>query len=76
MNVLQTVAVYVGAPLLLYVVIALWSVLPGRARKHPKYQPGAAWDYPDQWWAGDYPIPAADPALMVAGTEGGARGTW
>lgn len=75
-NILETVGIYAAAPLVLYGVIALASMVPGRARKHPRYEPGADWDFPDQWWAGDYPIPAADPALVVAGTEGGARGTW
>ncbi len=76
MTILQTVAIFVAIPLALYLVIALFSMLPGRAKKRPGYQPGTSWDYPDQWWAGDYPVPAADPALVVAGTEGGARGTW
>ena len=75
-NILQTVGIFVGAPAVLYGLIALLSMVPGRARKHPQYKPGGSWDFPDQWWAGDYPIPAADPALMAGGTEGGARGTW
>lgn len=75
-NILETVGIYAVVPLLLYGLIALLSMVPGRAKKHPRYQPGASWDFPDQWWAGDYPIPAADPALVSAGTEGGARGTW
>ena len=76
MTILETVAVYVGGPLAIYVVIALLTVVPGRAKKHPKYSPGQSWDHPPQWWAGDRAIAAADPALVVAGTEGGARGTW
>lgn len=76
MNVLQTVAVFVVAPLVLYVGIALLTLIPGRAKKHPKYEPGQSWDFPVQWWAGDYPITAADPALIAIGSEGGARGTW
>lgn len=76
MNILQTVAIYVGCPLVLYGVIALLTMVPGRAKKHRRYQPGQRWDYPAQWWAGDYPITSADPALIVTGSEGGARGTW
>ncbi len=76
MNILETVAIYVGGPLAVYALIALLTVVPGRAKKQRKYQPGQTWDYPDQWWAGDYPVVPADPALVVAGSEGGARGTW
>lgn len=76
MNILETVAIFVGGPLAIYAVIALLTLIPGRAKKHAKYQPGQRWDYPDQWWAGDYPVVPADPALVVVGSEGGARGTW
>jgi len=75
-NILQTVAIYVGCPLVLYGVIALLTLVPGRAKKHARHQPGQRWDYPAQWWAGDYPVTPADPALIVTGSEGGARGTW
>ena len=61
---------------MLYGIIALLTVVPGRAKKHRNYQAGASWDYSPQWWAGDYPVAPADPALVVAGSEGGARGTW
>ena len=76
MNVLQTVAIYVGGPLVLYGGIALLTLLPARTKKRATYRPGKTWDYPAHWWAGDYPIAPADPALVVAGSEGGARGTW
>ena len=76
MNVLETVAIFVGAPLALYVGIALLTLVPGRASRRPQYKPGNDWNHPPQWWAGDYPIAPADPALVVAGSEGGARGTW
>ncbi len=76
MNILQTVAIYVGCPLALYGLIALLTIVPGRRKTHPKYQPGQGWDEPAQWWAGDHTIVPADPALIVVGSEGGARGTW
>jgi hypothetical protein len=75
-NILETILVYVGGPLVVYGVIALFTLVPSRVKKHPKYRPGSTWDYPDQWWAGDHKVPPADPALISAGTEGGARGTW
>ncbi len=76
MNVFSTVAIYVGGPLVLYGGIALLTLLPARTKKRATYRPGTTWEYPAQWWAGDYPIAPADPALVVAGSEGGARGTW
>ncbi len=76
MNILQTLLVYVVVPLALYGSIALLTVVRTAAKKRPKYRPGQPWDYPGQWWAGDYPVAPVDPDLVVAGTEGGARGTW
>ena len=76
MNILETVAIFVGGPLVIYGGIALLTLVPARARKRAGYKAGQAWDYPPQWWAGTYPVAPADPALIVTGTEGGARGTW
>ncbi len=76
MNIFQTLAIYVGGPLVIYGGIALLSLLPSRNKRRLKYRPGQDWDYPPQWWAGDHQIAPADQALVVAGTEGGARGTW
>lgn len=76
MNIFQTVAVYVGGPLVLYGLIALLTLVPSRLKKRVRYRPGEPWEFPAQWWAGDHSIAPADPALVVTGTEGGARGTW
>jgi hypothetical protein len=75
-NILQTLLVFVVIPLAIYVGIALLTVVRMHGKKRPRYRPGQPWDYPAQWWAGDYPVAAVDPDLVVAGTEGGARGTW
>jgi hypothetical protein len=75
-NIIETVAIYAGGPLALYGVIASLTLIPSRAKRQSKYRPGQTWDYPDQWWAGDYPVVPTDPALVAAGSEGGARGTW
>ncbi len=76
MNVLETVLIYVVIPAAIYGGIALLTVVRMRAKKRPRYRPGQSWDYPPQWWAGDFPVVPVDPELVVAGTEGGARGTW
>ncbi|HEY4991268.1 MAG TPA: hypothetical protein VII33_04215 [Nakamurella sp.] len=76
MTIIQTLAVFVGIPVVIYGLIAVFTILPGRARsRRPKYRPGAAWEYPAQWWAGDQPVVAAGSG-DAAGTGGGARGTW
>lgn len=73
---MQTLLVFVVVPLAIYVGIALLTVVRIDGKKRPKYRPGQPWHYPAQWWSGDYPVAAVDPDLVVAGTEGGARGTW
>ncbi|NNG37132.1 hypothetical protein [Nakamurella aerolata] len=75
MTILQTLGVFVGIPLAIYLVIGLLVFLPGRHSRRG-YRAGEQWDYPPQLWAGDTPvqIPAGD---ALAGTsEGGARGSW
>ena len=74
MTILETLAVFVGIPVLIYALIAVLTLLPGRAKKRPRYRPGQPWEYPAQWWAGDQPVVAAADAAGSNG--GGARGTW
>ena len=75
MTILETLAVFVGIPVLIYALIAVCVMLPGRAKKRPRYRPGQPWDYTAHWWAGDQPVVAA--AGDTPGTRGGgAHGTW
>ena len=55
-NILQTLAIFLGIPLLVYLILALLTLVPGRAKKHPRYRPGQPWDFPPQLWAGDEPV--------------------
>jgi hypothetical protein len=75
-NVLQTLGIYVLIPLVIVLVVAALTVGRGRAKTRPRYRPGQAWDYPSQFWAGDDPVVAKDPADRVGTRIGGARGTW
>jgi len=75
-TIFQTLAIFVGGPVVIYVVLALFALVPGRAKQRLTYRPGQSWTYPDQWWAGDCPVAPVDPALVAAGSEGGACGTW
>ncbi len=77
MTILQTLAVFVGIPALIYGSIAVFTLLPGRGRKRgAKYRPGSSWEYPAQWWAGDQPVVAAGSGDAAPTTGGGARGSW
>jgi hypothetical protein len=73
-SIIETLAVYVGIPALIYGIIALLTLVPGRSRRH-RYRPGQAWDYPPQWWAGDQPV-VASATTDRPGQGGGAHGTW
>ena len=75
-TIFQTLALFVGVPLLIYVLLALFSMVPGRSRKRPKYQPGEPWDYPAQWWAGDTPVAVTGVRDTPGERTGGARGNW
>lgn len=76
-TILQTLTVFVAIPVLIYALIAVFTLLPGRAKGRPaKYRPGAPWEYPAQWWAGDEPVVSAGAADGARRRGGGARGTW
>ena len=73
-TILQTLALFVVAPAAIYGLIAAFSLIPGRAKSHPRYRPGQSWDFAPQWWAGDTPV-ALD-AAAAGSDKGGARGSW
>jgi hypothetical protein len=88
-NVAETILVFVGAPLAIFLVLALLIFVPG-GRKRPRYRPGQPWDHAPVWYephpqaAGDHgpTTHGAHAALesgaapAAAGPLGGARGTW
>ncbi len=77
MTILQTLTVFVGLPVLIYGLIAVLTLVPGRNRGKPaKYRPGVPWEYPAQWWAGDQPVVSAGAADGTVRKGGGARGEW
>jgi hypothetical protein len=75
-TILETLAVFVGIPALIYALIAVCTLLPGRGKKRTRYRPGQTWEYPAQWWAGDEPVVAASIGAARNANGGGARGTW
>ncbi|MET0862929.1 MAG: hypothetical protein ABWZ98_01210 [Nakamurella sp.] len=76
MTILETLAVFVGIPVLIYALIGAFTLIPGRSKRRPKDRPGQQWDYPAQWWAGDQPVVGAGTAEAAGMTGGGASGKW
>ena len=86
MNVAETILVFVGAPLAIFLLLAALIFLPG-GRKRPRYRPGQPWEHEPVWYE---PHPLASGghgnssshtaieggATRAAGPLGGARGTW
>jgi hypothetical protein len=61
-SIVETVLVFVGVPVLVYGLVALLVVAPGRGHR-PRYRPGEAWDYEPVWY-----IPQARPGAAPAGS--------
>ena len=49
MTVVETLLVYVGAPLAVVAVLALLTLVPGRPKK-VRYKPGQPWDHEPVWY--------------------------
>jgi hypothetical protein len=88
-TVVETLLVFVGAPLAVVVLLALLTFLPG-GRKRPRWKSGQPWEHAPVWYE---PHPEHGPdaghgdsrhALEAGGSLprtaggplGGARGTW
>lgn len=76
MTIAQTLAVFVGIPVLIYALIAVLVLVPHHAKRRARYRPGQSWDYAPHWWAGDQPVAYSSGAITAGTTRGGARGTW
>ena len=76
MTIAQTLAVFVGIPVLIYGLIAVLVLVPHHAKRRARYRPGQGWDYAPHWWAGDQPVAYSGGAITAGATRGGARGTW
>jgi len=61
-SIVETVLVFVGVPVLVYALVALLLVGPGRGHR-PRYRPGEAWDYEPVWY-----VPQARPGAAPAGS--------
>jgi hypothetical protein len=80
-NVAETILVFVGAPLAIFLLLAALIFLPG-GHKRPRYRPGQPWDHAPVWYephpTGDHGSAhaALESGAPAAGPRGGARGTW
>jgi hypothetical protein len=87
-TVVETILVFVGAPLAVIVLLALLIFLPG-GRKRSRYKSGQPWEHAPIWYEPHPDGPAAghhgSHAALEAGSAvhrttggplGGARGTW
>jgi hypothetical protein len=61
-SIVETVLVFVGIPVLVYGLLALLVVVPGR-RHRPRYRPGETWDYEPVWY-----VPQARPGAAATGS--------
>jgi hypothetical protein len=78
LNVLQSLLLYIGAPLGLFLLISLLVVAPSIARG-PRYRPGLSWWAEPVWFGGPAGSPADAPTLSsVEPTRdgGGASARW
>ncbi|WP_089338651.1 aa3-type cytochrome oxidase subunit CtaJ [Blastococcus mobilis] len=80
MTVAETILVFVGIPLAVYVLLALLIFLPG-GRKRTRYKPGQPWDHAPIWYephpenvgaGGHEPAPGA---AAVPGSSSAALGS-
>ena len=58
MNVAETILVFVGIPLAIFLLLALLIFMPG-GRKHTRYKPGQPWNHAPIWYE---PHPEHGPA--------------
>lgn len=69
-----TLALFIGIPLLGFVIAGLIALRPQRGSK-AGYRPGRPWDHDTEWF-GTPPDRQADERRMALPHAGGARGSW
>jgi hypothetical protein len=73
MSPLQALTIFVGIPLLVYAVVAIFVYAPARARG-PKYRPGLSW-WAEPVWIGGVDLPAVATAEPLT-EAGGCSARW
>jgi hypothetical protein len=49
-TVVETILVYVVAPLAVVLLLALLTLVPGARRRRPRYKPGQPWEHEPVWY--------------------------
>ena len=76
LSALQTIGIFIGIPLALFLVIAILVSAPGAARG-PRYRPGVGWWAAPVWFNGPADAESAVRDTAAATTEGGgASARW
>jgi hypothetical protein len=76
LSVIQTLGIFVGIPVLLFVVIAVLVIAPSAARG-PRYRPGLGWWAAPVWFNGPEDAErAVRDAAGSTGQGGGASARW
>ena len=76
LGLVRTLLTYVGIPLLLLLVVATITWLPG-AVKQGRYRPAQGWGAAPVWFAGPVsPVEAVESAETGDVVRGGASGSW
>jgi hypothetical protein len=75
-SVWETIAVYAGIPGAIVAILSVLTVGTGPRRSQVRYEPGQAWDQPNQLWGGDVPVISIPPADRVGTKRGGAHAAW
>lgn len=76
LSMLESLALFAGAPLLIMLVITLLVLLPDLIRG-PRYRPSRGWSGGATWFGGPEDAEQAVRSASAEGrTKGGARGSW
>ena len=50
MNVAETLLIFVGIPLAIFLLLAALVFLPGGSHRRPRYRPGQPWEHEPIWY--------------------------
>jgi len=75
MSIVQTLLVFVGIPVLVFLLLAAAVFGKSMVRQPNRYRPGKAWDYAPRWYVA-HPEVLKGPATGSSTAQGGASGEW
>lgn len=75
LSTLESLALFVGAPLAIVAVVTVLTLLPSGLRR-PRYRPVRGWEHEPLWFGGPEQPDVALAEARPADGLGGARGRW